>query len=763
MSIVLPSVAVALVLGASLPALTSVSLPPLTACVATGAMLAVAVAGSPQVRLVAVVAAVIPAIAGIASIPGPPALHLVDGEQLFVGRVIEGPRPGVSGAPFVVRVLEVRTADGALLVDACARVRNVASTTLPRAGDRIVVRGEFRAPESARHPWAWNPAASARRTGVHGAIYARGEVLFAGASHPATRWLDRARLGIERLVVETLDDPERGVVLAILTGSRGALDASLREQFAATGAAHVLAVSGLHLGLVVLGVRGALVGAVRRHRLLTRRFGARRVAAALTLPVVVAYVALTGAPESACRAGWMTGALLAAELADRRASGRHALALAVAVLVAWDPCRVADVGFQLSVAATVGLVEMRRFVDRRVVSRLWASLYASTVASVVTAPVLAWHFGVVPLASPITNLVVVPPIALVALPVSALAAVVAPVWPAGGAVALRVAGLAVHVGVVALGVGGDALAASWTVGRPGPGALVAFVLLGVGIVVARGRIGPGAASIGLALLIATRPGPAVGVLVVRAVPVGHGDAIDLSLPNGERWLVDGGTGSAARRYVVPWLRAHGVGRLGGVIVTHGDRDHAEGAVEVVARFRPRVIWVPEGADGRAIRDLIRAGADVGSHVVRLRGGVCADLGGAAARLVAEDTDDNDGGIVAHVCHGAVCTLLTGDIEAPRERALLTRGVPRATWLKVAHHGSMTSSTPAFLDAVRPAAAIMTAEPGTRVGAHPEVLARLRRRGIATWVVGVAPANGLATDGVVWWTCPVHTVPRRCVH
>jgi len=759
----LPALALALVLGASLPLATGVPLPASLAAAAASALLVVATVGGSGVRRLAVVAACVPAAAGMASVPPPAPGDGVanDASVLYVGRVVEGPRPARDGAPFVLRVVEVRSEGAVIRADAIVRVRNGFGGFTPTAGDVIAVRGRLVPPRPARHPWAWDAERADARAGRSGQLFADGPLLHAGTSHALTRRLDRARMRTEARVLETLDGPERGVVLAILTGSRGDLDSGLRERFAATGAAHVLAVSGLHLGLVVLGVRGALVAVARRIARLTRRFGARRVAAALTLPAVVAYVVFTGAPASACRAGWMTGALLVAEVAERRARGRHALALAVAALVVWDPTQVADAGFQLSVTATAGLVEMRRLGWAGVGGRLCEGLYASTVASFATAPVLAWHFGVVPLASPLTNLVVVPPIAFVALPLAAVGAVAGPIAPGVADLAIAGAGLAVRVGAGLLELGGAGLAASWTPGRlPIPGLVALSVLAGVAARVrGRGALALGFACCGVAA--ASAPGPLHDHLVVHTIPVGHGDAIALQGPDGGRWLIDGGTAAAAHRFVVPWLEAHGRPRLDGVVVTHGDRDHAEGAAVLVRYGRPVDVWLPAAGRGGAIRAVREASDAVGARVHALRGGVCVALAGAPAQLVAGTTDDNDGGVVVRVCHGVVCGLFTGDVEAPREAAMVRDGVGRVVWLKVAHHGSRTSSTPAWLDATRPAVGLVTVDRGGRAGAHPAVLARLRRRGVHLHVTGDGPPPALVTDGARWWTCPIRPLPRGC--
>lgn len=629
----------------------------------------------------------------------------------------------------------------------------------PVCGDVLHVRGELIPPRRALHSYAFDPEAYYRSRGLAAGVRLDGTPALASPSEPGppaaalATALDRHRVRMERSLSTRASPETVGVLLAVTTGSRGLLEDATRRRYAANGAAHVLAVSGLHLGLLCAAVYGLARRAVRLATLLTRRVPADAIAAALTAPLVVAYVAMTGWPASAVRAGVMALVVLGGVVASRPASSIRALAAAVFGMLVVRPQWCTEVGFQLSVAATASLVGTAALAAsrgsapacpawRRVARAVLVSLRVSTVASLATAPVLLWHFGRVPLLSPLTNLIAVPPIALVALPSAVIGANLDALGLPGAGLAIGVADLAVRASAWVADSGSAVLEAQLTWGRPRPVALVGWTLLAtaspwLGIARPRAHAVVAAAS---AVLVAAAPPTAwrTGELRMHAIPVGQGDCTLLILPDGTRALVDGGGDPAspsdtAWTAVLPYLHGIGVGRVDVVIASHADFDHAGGLPALVAELRPAEVWLPP-RDARPVVLRIRAAASAVGARVRTITWPLARVR-EDTRLVAWSAapgmGHNDAGIVIRVCYHRVCFLLPGDIEAERERALLLSGAPLgATVLKVPHHGSRTSSTEAFIDAVLPALAVLHVGERNRFGfPKPDVVRRYTDRGI----------------------------------
>lgn len=282
---------------------------------------------------------------------------------------------------------------------------------------------------------------------------------------------------------------------------------------------------------------------------------------------------------------------------------------------------------------------------------------------------------------------------------------------------------------------------------------------------------------GLAL-IAWNPFPprlTPGHLEVTAIDVGNGDSIFLGLPGGAAALIDAGglpsrPGVPARidtgeDVVSPYLWSRGVGRLDLLVMTHLDNDHSGGIEAILRNFRPRELWIGSLPSSPRTDRILQAARESGTTVVGLHEGASFLRGGARWHVVSAQTAparENDTSVVLRVSHGRQSALLTGDLERPGELRLLNASpAPRieAALLKVAHHGSRTATSARFLDAVRPAVALVSAGRGNAYGfPHEPVLRELAARGVRILRTDQEGAIGLLTDGKSWRPALQHTAP-----
>lgn len=567
------------------------------------------------------------------------------------------------------------------------------------------------------------------------------EVRAAPARAAVLRLRDGAQERLRRLY------PRRaGVAEALLLARREGIDPELRERFARAGLSHLLAISGLHVGVIA----GALLLLARLARL---RHGA---AAASAAAATLVYVAFLGFPHAAVRAALQATLFLLARTLQRPAHRWGLLSAAALALLVADPLAVLDPGFQLSFAGVAGLLALGRPLRRLVPSRLGRAageaVAASLAATLATAPLVAWHFGQAAPAGIVANLPAIP-LASLAVPAVAVSLLVGAVHVGAG----RFLAAGAEVPLAALervAAAGAALpGGSFPVTRPSVVLAGLALLVGWGSVrwlAGRGRVRPAlrrlaaAGMAGVVVVAAPLLARERGTLEIHAIDVGQGDALALRTPGGRWILVDAGPRSisfdAGRSRVVPYLLRQGAGRLDLLVITHPDADHVGGAAAVLDVLGAAAVLDPGLAAGKDVYlDALREAAEDGT---RWLAGVAGDelvLDGVRLRVlspapgeVASGAEANEVSVVFRAEFGAFAALFTGDayVDVERRIARATPELLRAQLLKVGHHGSATSTSEELLGAMGAPLAVISVGRRNRYGhPHPAVLERLERRGV----------------------------------
>ena len=730
---------------------------------------------------------------------------LADGsEHRLVGTVTDDPRPRADRLQLVL---------GELTVERAGAAHPMADRLLvwlprgldARSGDRLRVTAEVELAEDF-DGFAYREYLA--RQGIGAIARIRDAEVAPASGGPAV-----AMAGLRGVLLGGLNDlvpePEAALGAGILLGVRSSIAPEINDAFAAAGLTHVVAISGWNIAIVT-----ALVLALVRP--LERRRGGRWTTALLAASAVGGYVILTGASPSVVRAALMAGAMLVGRLGGSRAHATSALGLAALLMLLAAPAVLWDVGFQLSLLATAGLIWYGRGIEDRL--RRWPAWLREPVAltlaaQVTTLPVILVNFERLSLVAPLSNVLVVPIVPLAML-TSALASI-------GGLVVTAVGGAAGDL--LAWVLGGSAwlvLRAMIAIGQlsaaiplasveatvPGPLAVAWYPLLALaawatrdepagarpvvdeamtGTMVALGRLLrplPATATlvgILVAITVATAPD---GRLHVTTLDIGQGDAILVRTPNGRTMLVDGGPDpELTLRRLGANLPFH-ARRIDLMVLSHPHQDHVAGLVEVLDRFRVgALLHAGIGFENAAYERLLTDAGEAGIPIRLARAGASVALDTATtveviypsetdAAMPLPEGDINNGSVVLLLRHGGFGALLTGDAEAPVEATLVSRGLEPIDLLKVGHHGSTSATTPALLAATRPSAAVISSGEGNEYGhPAPETLAALgalpgiavHRTDLAGDVEVVADTASYRVRTDAGWT-PPHPTRRTAV-
>ena len=646
-----------------------------------------------------------------------------------------------------------------------------------RAGERWQMTVRLKAPHGNRNPHGFDYELWLWEQGLQATGYVRAGVNDLPPRQLGQTWrhpVEYARQGVrDRILVRVADRKLAGLIAALVAGDQNAIDRADWDVFRATGVAHLMSISGLHVTMFAWLAMAVIGAGWRRSARLCLRVPAPHAALVGGLLMALAYAVFSGWGVPSQRTVWMLATAGLLRLAGKQWPWPVVWLLACAVVVALDPWALLQAGFWLSFVAVGVLFASAAGAPSTSSSgagaRLRTLLREQWVITLALTPLALMLFGQVSVVGLAANALAIPWVTLLVTPLAMLGVAWEPLWDLA---AWALAALGKYLQLLAqLPFATVSVAmAPWWAGAAG--------LLGGMLLVLRLPWALRLAGLPLLLpvLLWQAPRPAAGEFELLAADVGQGNAVlvrtarhALLYDAGPRFSRDS---DAGHRVLVPLLRALDV-KLDMLLLSHRDSDHAGGALAVLAmqpQAELRSSVEPEH-ELHTVRPVQRCEAGqrwrwdgVDFAVLHPAG---ADYGGAAKPNVLScvlriSSQTRDGGPAAQVA------LLVGDIERAQELRLVAEGAPlKADLLLVPHHGSKTSSSAEFLDAVAPRLAVVQAGYRNRFGHPAEVpMARYRERGIRvldsphcgalTWRSGQPDQiHCQRVDGMRYWH---HTVP-----
>jgi len=632
-------------------------------------------------------------------------------------------------------------------------------------GDSIRVWCRLFRPRGSGNPGAVDPATSLAARGLDALGTVKSarliERMGPGASTAQSVVGKIRRFARQRLDVIFGDHaPARALAGAMLLGDRAALDPLTQRRLRAAGLVHLVAISGLHVGL--LGC--VVVVALERLRL------PAALRAFLVVCFLVGFGHLVGLRPSVVRATMAVVVIVTGRLIGRRGDALNALALTAAGIVALAPAKIFDPGLQLTFLATggiliAGLVDGTPGVAKRGVA---SGVAISSSAYLATAPTTAWHFGWIAPICLLSNLAALPLCAFVlASGYLAIFLIDVPVLGEGLCAAVRGA-TRVLLALSELAAGVDR--GGYCVGRPHPALLVFYHALGLAWILARAHLGRplqrGLAFAFALSILGVHAGPAPPeaprTVEVAVIDVGQAQSVSARGRSGRTVLVDAGGSTSSRfdpgeRIVLPFLLASTGRRIDTMVLSHDHLDHVGGAPALLRELEVGELCLPPGF--HRSHPLSRLAADArerGSAIRLCEWGARFEVGELQVRVLAPRRTDlplgsNDSSVAVVLGRAPHRLLIPGDLELEGEASMVSSPLPlRAEVLILPHHGSRSGTSRELLSRVRPRHAVVSCGTGNRFGhPHATVCRRVRDSRATLWRTDRDGMVRLETAGGEW--------------
>lgn len=741
-------------------------------------------------------------------------VHHISKEKLTLEGIInEDPQESPDGKTVVVAARAIVKGDDYIPAEGLIML----SVPLPdvplKYGDLIRIKTRLRMPHNFQNPGSFDYAKQLRGRGilVRGTVGNASDIVLIreGQGNIFKMGLEGFRARLRKIIAENATTPQREIILALLLGEKKLIPPTIREAFKRTGTSHILAISGLHVGMIAsFSIFFALL-IMKSSPFLLLRFNAINAASFFALMPVAAYACIAGLGVSVIRAAIMIIVFLVAVLIRKERELLNTLALAAFIILLFAPAALFDVSFQLSFAAVAALIltvpdlsnictksdadssMLAPSLSGKVARHIILFIFVSLSATLGTLPLIAYYFNGISTVSLPANCVIVPLMGMFALPVGMAVIIATPLSTALAALLVKAASFFVGTALTAAGFLSSLPGAFFTVTTPSlPEIACYYLLLAVIIKMIEGRkdetagrtggvsYGPNFLKLALAVLVIFFVADCAYFafrdnfrrdLRITAIDVGQGSSTLMRLPAGKNMLIDGGGSPAGSfdvgRYVLaPYLWRERIKELEAVVLTHPHPDHLQGLIYILENFRVKEVWTNgDAANTELYRNFIKIIGEKGiAHRIMNNKAAPLTINGVAITILnpeasfnnackaKDDFDDaNNASLAMTIAFGKISFLLGGDIAAPTEKRLVETGTDlRSDVLFVPHHGGFSSSTRPLIDMVKPRVAVISCGRDNIFRLpHPDVLKRYAAVQAKVYRTDLNGAVTIITDGV----------------
>lgn len=640
-------------------------------------------------------------------------------------------------------------------------------------GRKVVFRGKLTEPDGARNPGGFDYRLYLAQKGAGAAVFAYADDIEPGEDVKGNFLIKAGLMIRERIVYvieSSLPEQQAGLMNGMLIGYREGLSDEVKEAFSDAGLMHIMAVSGANVAFLMMPLSLLL-------KLLRVR---RRAANLLIMAFLNLFVCVTGFEASVMRAVFMACVLLVSSMLYREPDVYSAIAVSCIIMLIISPYMIFNIGFQLSYAATLGIVMLYGNISKIITCRLIPKNAADIIAATLAAqlgvlPITLIHFNKISVIAIIPN--------ILSAPLLEITTILGAIMALLGQFSLTLSRAIGYLNNIFLSLllyitkwSSSVPYASVRTITPSLAAAAVyyiFVWFFLWYVPKKGiRIRPRhwAAVLACAAVIFAVSIMRPGVLDVVFLDVGQGDCIFIRTSSGKTVLIDGGGSSnpetdskVGEMTVVPFLLDYGTGSIDVAVATHAHSDHIQGLMDVINMISVKRLLIPAVEDLTDFGDLLAAADKNCIPVSACSAGDTVILDDRTTLMVLNPIDGlrtdelsaNNTSLVLKLCYGETAVLFMGDAEREVEERLIddcsgpgsTEDLLDADVIKIGHHGSDTSTSEAFIDEVDPDAAVISAGRNNKFGhPSPEVVARLSERGVKTFRTDECGAVILQSDG-----------------
>lgn len=611
-----------------------------------------------------------------------------------------------------------------------------------------------------------------------------------GLENPLLLLIERWRDHIRQFIEKRSQPPCSGIFEALVLGEQGNISDEIKENFIRTGTAHLLAISGDQFGIVAILSFSLLIWTLKRSEYLLLTISVKKWAAGLTIPFVILYAYIAGGGISVIRAMLMVTTFLLSILFNRERHLLHTLALAAFLILIVSPPSLFDVSFQLSFLAVLSILYLVPKIlkwqkkedplfpssaswGQKIWNYLRLSLLVSGVAILGTAPFVALHFNRISPIGLITNLLIIPWVGFLIVPLALMASLLSFASYPLATFLIQANQFITLILLKVLSFFATFSFASFYVSTPTALEIILFYLTLLTAVNLRKTRKARYLFVGLCIVLIFDLGywnlkdSFKKDLTLTFIDVGHGDSIFVEFPKGKRMLIDGG-GSYEDRFdigknvIAPFLWNKKIGKVDYLVLTHPDPDHLKGLNFVASHFRIGQFWSTGLATGSeaylqleetlAEKNMQRSILNDKIPPLTIEGVNVSFLNppelGELRRISQNRMVTNNSSLVVRLRFKNMTFLLAADIGQEAENRMMREGYSlKADLLKIPHHGSASSSSPAFLERVKPAYAVLSV--GERNIGHlpnPEIMKRYEQIGTRIFRTDRHGAITVITDG-----------------